>query len=114
MAQASAEIDVTAGIGGKESPTPFTYSMGRSRPNPFGASTAISYSLAREGLVNIAVYDLNGRHVCTLVDEEQQPNRYQTSWDGANERGQDVPPGVYFIRYCAGDHVFSRKAIVLK
>jgi len=114
MAQASAEIDVTAGVTDEDAPVKWSYSLGRNRPNPFGASTAISYSLAGEDRVNIAVYDLNGRHICTLVDEILKPNRYQASWNGANDRGEDVPPGVYFIRYCAGDHVFSRKAILLK
>jgi hypothetical protein len=48
------------------------------------------------------------------VDEVQTPNRYQTSWKGINDRGEEVPPGVYFIRYRAGGHRFSRKAILLK
>jgi hypothetical protein len=114
MAQASTDIDVTAGVGDNNHPSALSYSMGRSRPNPFGSSTTVTYSLAGKERVSIDVYDLGGRHVCTLVDEVQQPNRYQTTWDGVNHRGEGVPPGVYFIRYAAGGHVFSRKAILLK
>jgi hypothetical protein len=114
MAGASVQVDVTAGVNDTSDRNPFVYSLSQNQPNPFSPSTSIAYSLAEEGRVSIAVYDLGGRHICTLVDEIQQPNRYQTSWDGANHRGEDVPPGVYFIRYRAGDHVFSRKAILLK
>ena len=114
MAEASAEIDVTAGVEDTGARVPFVYSLSQNSPNPFASATSIGYSLAKEERVKIVVYDLGGRHVCTLVDKGQQPSRYQTSWDGANHRGEDVPPGVYFIRYSAGKHVFSRKAILLK
>jgi hypothetical protein len=114
MAEASAEIDVTAGVEDTGARVPFVYSLSQNSPNPFASATSIGYSLAKEERVKIVVYDLGGRHVRTLVDKVQQPSRYQTSWDGANHRGEDVPPGVYFIRYSAGKHVFSRKAILLK
>jgi flagellar hook assembly protein FlgD len=93
---------------------PLVYSLNQNRPNPFGPVTSVTYSLASREHVNISVYDLAGRHVRTLVDEVQQPSRYGIEWDGTNDRGKALPPGVYFIRYHAGRHVFSKKAILLK
>jgi hypothetical protein len=114
MAQASADVDVTAGVKEGDKKAPLVYSLSQNHPNPFGSATTISYSLAQRERVSIGVYDLSGRQVCTLVDEVQEPNVYQIAWDGINNRGEDVPAGVYFIRYRAGNHVFSRKAILLK
>jgi flagellar hook assembly protein FlgD len=74
----------------------------------------IAYSLARREHVNVSVYDLAGRHVRTLVDEPQDASRYNTRWDGRNDRGAEVPPGVYFIRYSAGSYCFSKKATLLR
>jgi hypothetical protein len=114
MAQASAAVDVTAGLDAGGEGVPLIYSLSQNCPNPFGSATTIAYSLARREHVNISVYDLAGRHVCTLVDEVQKASRYRTEWDGRNGRGEDVPPGVYFIRYSAGAHRFSKKAIFLR
>jgi hypothetical protein len=114
MAQVSTEVDVSAGVGRDDKVTPLVYSLNQNCPNPFGSATSITYSLAGREHVRISVYDLNGRHVQTLVDELQEASRYQTAWDGTNERGEALPPGVYFIRYQAGSHVFAKKATLLK
>jgi hypothetical protein len=114
MAQASAQVDVTAGIEDGKTGAGFVYSLSQNVPNPFLSATSITYSLGSKERVAITVYDLSGRHICTLVNEVQAPNRYDVRWKGINERGEGVPPGVYFIRYSAGEHVFTRKAILLK
>jgi hypothetical protein len=114
MAQASAAVDVTAGVDDSGARVPLVYSLSQNAPNPFAGATSIAYTLAEKGRVSIAVYDLSGRHVYTLVDEVQTPDRYQVAWKAINARGESVPPGVYFIRYSAGGHVFSKKALVLK
>jgi cytochrome c553 len=114
MAQVSTGVSVTASVRNRDKDVPLVYSLNQNYPNPFGPATTITYSLARKEHVNISVYDLGGRHVCSLVDQVQEPSRYRTEWDGTNDRGEAVPPGVYFIRYHAGSHVFSKKAILLK
>jgi hypothetical protein len=114
MAEAEIGVDVTAGVPGTGTEPDLIYSLSQSRPNPFGASTKIIYSLANREHVNISVFDLRGRLVRTLVNEAKEASRYSTSWDGTNERREAVPSGVYFIKYNAGTHSFSRKAILLK
>jgi cytochrome c553 len=114
IASASIPVDVTAGVTRDDRDVELVYALNQNFPNPFGPATAIEYSLAMREHVNISVYDLAGRHVCSLVDEVQDPDRYRTEWDGRNSRGEELPPGVYFIRYCAGNHLFSRKATLLR
>lgn len=114
MGRLSTAVQVTAGVNDTDGDKPLVYSLNQNRPNPFGPVTSVTYSLASREHVNISVYDLAGRHVRTLVNEVQQPSRYGIEWDGTNDRGKALPPGVYFIRYHAGRHVFSKKAILLK
>jgi len=66
-------------------------------PNPFQSSTMISYQLPAISYVELSVYDISGRKVSTLVNETQQPDRYELGWnaDGMN-------PGVYFCELKTG------------
>ncbi|MFZ1947718.1 MAG: T9SS type A sorting domain-containing protein, partial [bacterium] len=114
IASAGVGVTVTAAAPDRDDGVPLIYAMSQNYPNPFGPSTSVSYSVAKKERVRVSVFDLVGRHVATLVDEVQEPNRYSISWDGKTSRGNDVPAGVYFIRYQAGSHVFSAKAIVMR
>jgi hypothetical protein len=67
-------------------------------PNPFGASTRIAFSLAREGRVSLRVFDVRGRLIRELVGEEREPSRYVEVWDGRDSRGRLVAAGTYFYR----------------
>ena len=83
-------------------------------PNPFNPSTAIGYLLPSKGHATLAVYDIAGRRVATLVDEMKLAGRHSVIWDAKNEAGERVASGVYFARLeCdgAGD---SRRLVVLK
>lgn len=75
-------------------------------PNPFSASTTIRYQLAGNRqletgnwqLVNLSVYDVRGRLVRSLVDEAQGAGYHSVVWDGRDQSGRAVGPGVYFYR----------------
>jgi flagellar hook assembly protein FlgD len=62
----------------------------------------------------LAIYDVAGRMVRTLVDRELAPNSYTMSWDGRDERGQTVASGVYFYKLNAGSFQDVRKLTLLK
>ncbi|MEK9137219.1 MAG: T9SS type A sorting domain-containing protein, partial [Bacteroidota bacterium] len=73
-------------------------------------STNIAKGRAREGsLVTLRVYDVLGREVATLVNEEMKPGSYAVSLDGSK-----LPSGVYFYRLQSGDFVQTRKALLMK
>jgi hypothetical protein len=68
-------------------------------PNPFGSATVIRYDLPRDDRVRLTVYDVAGKAVRTLVDLPlQQAGQHTATWDGSDDAGAPVAPGVYFYR----------------
>ncbi|MFA6112311.1 MAG: LamG-like jellyroll fold domain-containing protein, partial [Candidatus Latescibacterota bacterium] len=83
-------------------------------PNPFNPQTTVTYRIDRETLVTVAVFDLAGQKVRTLVGEVQVPGEYQVSWDGRDDGGGSVATGVYLCRITAAEHSQSRKMTLLR
>ena len=78
---------------------PQQFFLGANYPNPFNPSTQIRFALPEAATVELAVYDVLGQHVRTLVaDEQYSTGYYGVFWDGKNELGQDVGSGIYFYR----------------
>ncbi len=93
---------------------PEEYTLSQNYPNPFNPSTVIHYSLARRANVEITVYDILGRRVRNLVNEERSAGCHSIDWDGNNDKGDMVSTGIYFYRITAGDFSSSRKMLLLK
>jgi hypothetical protein len=70
-------------------------------PNPFGQCLSLSYALGRSGLVDLSIYDVQGRHLRTIVHERQEANVYGAFWDGLKDNGDHVRAGIYFVRLMA-------------
>jgi len=85
-----------------------------SRPNPFGASTALTFSLRREAPIKIEVLDVAGRRVRTLADRVYGAGRWTVSWDGTNADGSPLPSGVYLVRLRADRDTVVRKVSVVR
>jgi hypothetical protein len=83
-------------------------------PNPFNPSTHVTFSLAATQAVRLAVYDLQGNRVRTLVDEERPAGRHEAVWDGRDTDGRGVASGVYMARLVSGGVSEMRKMILLK
>ena len=86
-------------------------------PNPFWdcGVTTISYGIPRgSGKVALMIYDVAGRRVRSLVDNAQAPGRHFALWDGRNERGVLVAPGVYFYRLTVGAESISKKLMLFR
>jgi hypothetical protein len=80
-----------------------------SYPNPFNASTTIRYTLPAPLAVKLEMYDVRGRKVTDLVDENQAAGRHAAIWDC-----EGVPSGVYFCRLQAGTQVITKKVVLVK
>lgn len=78
-------------------------------PNPFNPSTTFTFSVASHQLTILRVYDLNGRVVTTLVEEDLLPGTYEVSWDAGN-----VASGVYLYTIHAGGFSQTRKLLLLR
>jgi hypothetical protein len=83
-------------------------------PNPFNPSTVIGYSVAEPAHVRLAVYDLGGRRVRTLVDEVEGAGERRAVWNGADDAGRPVASGVYFCRLEAGAVVETRRMVLVR
>ena len=81
----------------------------RNYPNPFNAQTTIAYSLQNSGLVRIDIYDLLGRKLQALVNEEQSAGYHQVVWDANN-----APSGLYFYRMSADGRTEAKNMLLLK
>jgi len=85
------------------------FNLGQNYPNPFNPSTQIRYSVVKDGLVSLKVYDVLGREIATLVNEQQQPGSYEIKWDAS-----DISSGIYFYQFKTKDYVDTKKMILLK
>ena len=85
----------------------------KARPNPLNPKTELSFTLSREGRVRVTVYDMQGRLMKTLLDDNRGVGEQRLSWDGSNARGEKVASGVYFFRIQAPEgEVIQRVAVV--
>ena len=97
-----------------EPTNPQSLSMRQNYPNPFNPATTIRYSISRSTHVHMAVFDVGGRMVATLVDSQQSPGEYAVGWNGLDDRGQEVASGVYFCRLTANQLTASTKMVLLR
>jgi hypothetical protein len=84
------------------------------RPNPFAESTEIRFSLAESREVTLTIYDVSGRLVRTLVQENRPAGAHAVRWDGRSSQGEQVPAGVYFMRLEAGSLSHTEKIVALR
>jgi parallel beta-helix repeat protein len=103
----------TAGIEEEESDIEFLYISG-CYPNPFMDRTRIEYSLPVVSNVNIAVYNLFGARVKSLLNKRQNAGRYTITWSGRDDRDNKLPGGLYFLRLEAGVDNETRKLLLVR
>ena len=84
-----------------------------SHPNPFNAETTIEYGGA-SGVIRIAIYDVQGHHVRTLLDGTSDARSAAVSWDGTTNHGTQVPAGVYFVRLQSSSGEVTRRMVLLR
>jgi len=99
-----------------------TYALHPNFPNPFNATTVISYQVsdvgyqwsAKEQAVTLRIYDVLARPVRTLVDGVQPPGYYRVLWDGRDDEGRNVTTGLYFARLRVGEFSTWGKLMLLR
>jgi hypothetical protein len=80
-------------------------------PNPFVDYTSFEFTLDKKTNISLEIYDLQGRKVIELTNKPYEPGSYTLTWDGKNQNGQAINPGVYIYSYRAGSFVLSKKII---
>jgi hypothetical protein len=82
-------------------------------PNPFNPAVALSFRIARSTAVEVAVWDLRGRRVATLLDRELAAGEHRVVWRGRGNDGP-APAGVYLVTVAAGDQRAVRKVVLVR
>jgi hypothetical protein len=88
--------------------------MAQNYPNPFNPSTWIRFGIPSSARVRIVVYDVQGRTVRTLIDEDLAAAMHEVTWDGTDDTGSRVASGIYFCKLDALDQSLTRKVMLLK
>jgi photosystem II stability/assembly factor-like uncharacterized protein len=92
---------------------PLSFSLSQNYPNPFNPSTTIKFSIPPSPLeragVRLNIYDILGREITTLVNEQLKPGEYSVTWDASN-----YPSGVYFYKIVSGDYYEAKKMVMIK
>ena len=88
---------------------PDKFILNQNYPNPFNPSTTINFSIPISAFVALKVYDILGREVATLVNEEKSSGSYEVVFNASN-----LSSGIYFYRLQASDYVQTRKLVLIK
>ncbi len=91
----------------------WTTSLGDNYPNPFSMVTSIPYTLGENIDIDLAIYDVLGQRVTTLVKSNQDAGSYTVAWYGANNRQEKVKTGIYFCRMVAGNIILVKTIEVI-
>ena len=83
-------------------------------PNPFNGQTTIRFDLPRGAPAELALYNLAGQRIATLLQQTLAAGPHALTWDGRNREGRPVASGVYLYRLRAGDQVQTRRLLLLR
>ncbi len=93
---------------------PKAFALSQNYPNPFNPSTKIGFDVPKKAHVTLAIYNVLGQQVRTLINEELDANSYSVIWEGDNDSGVKVASGMYFYKLVSADFVKSRKMMLVK
>lgn len=88
---------------------PQLYSLQQNYPNPFNPSTTINFQIPQNSFVNIKIYDVNGRELLVLINENMQAGKHKINFDGSN-----LPSGVYYYKLSSGNFIDTKKMVLVK
>ena len=93
---------------------PSVFALHQNYPNPFNPSTNINYDLPEESYVTVTIFDIIGKHVKTLVQDNQSAGFKTIRWNGKNQNNENVAAGMYVYQIKSGLNVLSKKMILLR
>ena len=93
---------------------PEDFALHQNYPNPFNPTTQIQYDLPEDQFVNIAIYDVMGRNIRTLMNVNQTAGYHSIHWDAKNDMGEGVAAGMYIYTIQAGEFRATKKMVLLK
>lgn len=93
---------------------PYDFALHQNYPNPFNPTSTIQYDLPEVANVGLVVYDILGREVITLINQQMQPGYHRAVWDARDHAGRTMPTGIYIARLVTPEYSKSIKMLLLK
>ena len=117
--QTSMTVDISMIMGDESSiidvaGLPDKFALHQNFPNPFNPTTTLRYDLPEQANVNITIYDLLGRQVASIINQEQKAGFQSVIWNATNDLGNPVSAGIYLCEIKAGKFVQTKKLVLLK
>jgi len=93
---------------------PRRYALDQNYPNPFNPRTTIAFALPSAGRTSIRIYDVAGRLVDTVLDEDMPAGRHAVEWSGKDSNGRGVSTGVYYYQVNSGSYRQTKRMTLVK
>jgi hypothetical protein len=93
---------------------PEYFSLGQNYPNPFNPQTQFHYDLPKSGNIHLAIYDVLGKEVYTVLNDYQRAGKHNVLWTGINNKGLQVQSGIYFYRLTTDSEITTKKMVYTK
>ena len=90
------------------------YLLSQNYPNPFNPTTTIEYEIPQQGNVQIIVYDILGRRIKELINEEKNTGNYFVIWNGKDNNDNNVSSGTYYYQIISGNNIQTKKMMIVK
>lgn len=106
---------VSTGVGDDvPGPLPDRTALHSPYPNPFNPRATVSFSLSQPGRTSIDIYDVRGRRVKTLIDQDMAAGSHEVVWSGRDQQGRGVASGVYLVLFRSGGVQEVRRVTLIK
>jgi hypothetical protein len=107
-------VDLKREVAPSQPKVPAVTRLMHNAPNPFYGNTVIAFDLARAGQVKVQLFNVAGRLVRTLADEQKAPGAYRLQWDGRDNAGRQVSSGIYLLRFTAPGYSATRRLVKIR
>ena len=91
-----------------------TFALNQNYPNPFNPETKITFQFPQASQVTLRIFNILGKEIKTLVNEQYQAGKHTVNWDGKDNLGNVVSSGIYFYQLRAGNFTQAKKMILLR
>lgn len=102
-----------SGATGIDASVPSAFSLGQNYPNPFNPTTTIPFTLDSSGHISVAIYNIVGQRVATVIANYMSAGTHFVTWNGMDDRGNHVSAGIYLYQLRAGRHAETKKMLLL-
>lgn len=83
-------------------------------PNPFSENLSIEFSVIEKSSIDLSVFDINGKHIKSIINKIYSPGKYKLKWNGRCEKGKEIMAGIYFACITANGKVIQSIRLIKK